>query len=131
MGNKSSKRIDISGLDMPEVLIAFYEHAGAAGLGLLEAAVRIAQGKDGLTIAEAKSIVQAGSDRCDMEKRLGLKRYTTCSIDYVKGRRLKLYFMNDATLDASVFEELSEKSAAEIVRELREARHEQRRAPAD
>lgn len=111
---KANERIDISGLNLLDVLIAFYRHAGTAGIGALECGARIMAGTDVLTPTEADNAFRRAWEK-------NHKGEVMYFFDYIKGRRMKLLMRSDLTMDTSAYEELSTKTGAEIIGELRAA----------
>ena len=109
---KANERIDISGLNLLDVLIAFYKHAGSAGVSALEASARILVGTDELTPTEADNAFRKAWEK-------NLKGEVTYFFDYVNGRRMKLLMRSDMTMDTSAYEEFSAMTGAEIISELR------------
>ena len=69
--------VDIAGLDIAEVLLALYENTAVLGMGILQA-------RDGVTLDDARDVLQNGSPDPGFSKPL--------DVDYMFGRPIKVRF---------------------------------------
>lgn len=104
------KYIDIGGLSRVRVLQALYAEANSAGLGAVRMVAGVFKGESQfLTHEQAEKALEAG------------RKYDGVSIDYLNGRRMKLWFPDrwPHRLYCSEYNECSNRSASVIVDELR------------